>query len=67
MFTEKVTIYLFYRVNWVEVNGITYKPSCVVIHMFRHDMPVFGRIVDIYVFQNHFYLATEVYSYHHQI
>ena len=29
--------------------------------MFKDDMPVFGRIVDIFVYQNHFYLATELY------
>ena len=52
---------LFYRVNWIEVNGVTYKPSCVVLICFNNDIPVFGRIVDIYAFQNRFYLSTEVY------
>lgn len=52
--------YLYFRVNWIEINGITYKPSCMVLLCFQHDMPVFGRIIDIFVYQKCFYLATQV-------
>lgn len=38
-----------------------YKPACMVLLRFEDDMPIFGRIVDIFSFQNHFYLATELY------
>lgn len=46
----------------MEINGVTYKPTCIVLLRYEDDMPVFGHIVDIFSFQNNYYLATEVYT-----
>jgi len=36
----------------------------MVLICFTHDMPIFGRIMDIFTFNTNFYLAIQVYITH---
>ena len=40
---------LTYRVNWVTVEGMTFKSSAVVMLGVVGDLPQFGEVVEVYV------------------
>ena len=42
-------IYYLYRTKWVKFHGHEYKTDAGVIIEVRHDLPVVGRIEDIYI------------------
>ena len=41
-------IVLFYRANWIKIDGITFKTSAVVVIGKDEDYPVFGEICNIF-------------------
>ena len=43
----KIFSLLIYRVEWMEENGVTYKPDCIVFWCFQEDIPIFGIIKEI--------------------
>ena len=50
------------QVNWVEVMGTMYKPSCILLLCFQCDVPVFGKIKEIYNIDREFYVAVQMLS-----
>ena len=51
---------MFCRLNWVEVTGTTYKPSCAVVVGYNQDLPTFGQVVEIISVDKKIYLVTQL-------
>jgi len=51
---------MFYRLNWVEVAGTTYKPFCAVVVGYNQDLPTFGQVDEIISVDNKIYLVTQL-------
>ena len=51
----------FFRANWVKVNGITYRPSNIIVLGVEDDYPKFGKVLAVYVVgANRILLDTEI-------
>ena len=46
--------------NWVTVNGTLYKKHCGLLLQAKHDIPVFGKLLDIYVVNTVLYFYVNV-------
>jgi len=51
---------MFYRLNWVEVAGTTYKPFCAVVVGYNQDLPTFGQVDEIISIDSKIYLVTQL-------
>jgi len=51
---------MFYRLNWVEVTGTTYKPFCAVVVGYNQDLLTFGQVDEIISVDNKIYLVTQL-------
>jgi len=47
-------------VKWIEENGTTYKPNCIVFVCFQEDIPVFGIIKEILSIDKIFYFVLRL-------
>lgn len=50
----------YHRVNWVKVEGITYKSPCSVVLRVEEDYPVFGHLKGIYIVNDNVTLHVRV-------
>ena len=56
----KIFSLLIYRVKWMEENGVTYKPDCIVFRCFQEDIPIFGIIKEILSINKIFYFVLHL-------
>ena len=52
------------RTSWVKVNGILYKPTCVILSGVKDEYPVFGKVECIYIVNSNdvFFKQITVYN-----
>ena len=51
---------LVYRLEWMEENGVTYQPDCIVFQCFQEDIPIFGIIKEILYINKIFYFVLHL-------
>ena len=41
---------MLYRANWIKVSGVLFKKPCVLLYSIDEEQPVFGDVIDLFVF-----------------
>lgn len=54
--------FIFRRTNWIKLYGTLYKPSSCVVIDVKNDLPVFGEIIEIFLYGEDSYFVIYQYS-----
>ena len=52
----------YYRYNWVEIDGTTYKKPCTLVVKMKDGVQVFGKLLEVYEVNQEHLLFVQLYN-----